>query len=84
MLPGDYRANVRFRTTLEAAMEEARLIEDDLALQRRTNVANGEKRKWDGSSGSSRKKANYTWNKKIDNRGEARFCNNCKSTHKGQ
>lgn len=54
-LPYPYQSVVRGQTTLEAAMEEARRVEDDLRVLN-PQEKGGEKRKWEGSIGSSNKK----------------------------
>ena len=47
-LPYEYRATVRLQTTIGAAMDEARRVEDDLSIRDRAIVKFGEKRKWEG------------------------------------
>lgn len=54
-LPADYRAIVREKTTLEAAMEEACFIEGDMAVKGQVTGVDNSKRKWDGPYGFSKK-----------------------------
>ncbi|XP_052620961.1 uncharacterized protein LOC111893627 [Lactuca sativa] len=76
-LPFEYRAIVRLRTTLGEAMDEARKIENDIAIRDRTTTRFGDKRKWEGQSGSSKKQ-------KFQKKGEkSTFCKKCHSSHGG-
>ena len=75
-LPYEYRATVRLQTTIEAAMDEARKVEDDLSIRDRATIKSGEKRKWEGQSGSSKKQ--------VDRDDKPVYCKKCHSSHKGQ
>ncbi|CAI9267853.1 unnamed protein product [Lactuca saligna] len=70
-LPFDYRVVVRLKTTLVEAMDEARKIENDIAIRDRTTT------KWEDQSGSSEKQ-------KFQKKGEkSTFCKKCHSSHGG-
>ena len=80
-LPYEYRATVRLQTTIGAAMDEARRVEDDLSIRDRAIVKFGEKRKWEGQSGYSRNK-NFQY-KRGDRRDKPQYCKKCHSSHRG-
>ncbi|KAL4568881.1 hypothetical protein LXL04_024498 [Taraxacum kok-saghyz] len=80
-LPNDYLATVRLQTTIGTAMDEARRVEDDLSIRDRATVKFGDKRKWEGQSGFSRKK-NFQF-KKGDSRDKPEYCKKCHSSHRG-
>ncbi|XP_023767921.1 uncharacterized protein LOC111916486 [Lactuca sativa] len=76
-LPFEYRAFVRLKTTLVEAMDEARKIENDIAIRDRTTARSTEKHKWEGQSGSFEKQ-------KLQKKGEkSTFCKKCHSSHGG-
>ncbi|PWA86609.1 hypothetical protein CTI12_AA139090 [Artemisia annua] len=54
-LPYEYRTAVRIKNTLEEAMDASKVVEDDLISKDGKLGFVGEKRKWDGTSGSSKK-----------------------------
>ncbi|GJT58067.1 zinc finger, CCHC-type, retrotransposon gag domain protein [Tanacetum coccineum] len=75
--------HVRKKRTFAEAMDEARRIEDDLTDREKNVVKVPEKRKWEGSSGSSNKKKKTGSEKKDDNKGKPKFCTACHSSHRG-
>ncbi|CAI9299556.1 unnamed protein product [Lactuca saligna] len=54
-LPFEYRAVMRLKNTLVETMDEAHKIENDIAIRDHTTSRSGEKRKWEGQSGSPEK-----------------------------
>ncbi|GJU62849.1 uncharacterized protein Tco_1244684 [Tanacetum coccineum] len=82
-LPYEYKVHVRKKRTFAEAMDEARRIEDDLTDREKNVVKVPEKRKWEGSSGSSNKKNKTGSEKKDDNKGKPKFCTTCHSSHRG-
>ncbi|GKA82947.1 zinc finger, CCHC-type, retrotransposon gag domain protein [Tanacetum coccineum] len=63
-------------------MDEARRIEDDLVEKEKDEPKGIEKRKWDGPSGSSKKKK-YSNQKRKEGEDKPIYCQSCHSTHKG-
>ncbi|KAL4579983.1 hypothetical protein LXL04_016155 [Taraxacum kok-saghyz] len=91
-LPYEYRATVRLQTTLEAAMDEARRVEDDLSIRDWATAKSGDKRKWEGQPGSFKKpysptKGNdrgpYTPQKTAGQNDRPSYCSKCHSSHQG-
>lgn len=78
-LPAEYRASVRQHITLADAMDEAIHIEVDMETPGHYVAKNGEKRKCEGSSESSRTKKGHQ-DKKAN---RSSFCIRCHSSHKG-
>ncbi|TLX70046.1 hypothetical protein E9993_22625, partial [Labilibacter sediminis] len=78
-LPFEYRSAVRSQTTLVAAMDEALRIEDDLAVRDRATGRSGEKRKWEGQSGSFKQKSYH----KKQGGDKQNYCQKCLSYHRG-
>ncbi|CAI9261118.1 unnamed protein product [Lactuca saligna] len=77
-LPFEYLAVVRLKTTLVEAMDEARKMENDIAILDRTTTRSEEKRKWEGSSESSKKKDH------LDKKGDKpKYYKKCHSSHRG-
>lgn len=74
-LPPNYRATIRGKTTLEAAMEEARVIDADLRAQMNDG---GNKRKNDVPPSSNPKKKQIDSKKNFDP-----FCQSCHNRHSG-
>ena len=83
-LPYEYRTSVRSKTTLEAAMEESKFIEDDIAIKNQELGKVGEKRKSEGHTGSSKMFKGNSNNKKYDNNNEEKKCVECNSRHTGE
>ncbi|GJT58066.1 uncharacterized protein Tco_0993120 [Tanacetum coccineum] len=83
ILPYEYKVHVRKKRTFAEAIDEARRIEDDLMDKEKNVVKVPEKRKWEGSSGSSNKKNKTGSEKKDDNKGKPKFCTACHSSHRG-
>ena len=81
-LPFEYQVAVRMRRTLGEAMDEASRVEHDLTKREKAVFKGGEKRKWEGPSGSSKKK---DFPPRKDQQGDKpRYCTFCHSSHKGQ
>lgn len=70
-------------TTLQEAIEESQLIEDDLAQAREERVSVGVKRKCEGPQGSFQESNSFAGGKRNDSQREARWCPKCKSKHFG-
>jgi Retrotransposon gag protein/Zinc knuckle len=81
-LPFEYRATVRQKTTLAAAMDEALKVEDDLRTSGRALEEVGEKRKRGDTSEPSKKKDRKQ--EKGEPREKANWCRRCKSSHEGE
>lgn len=84
-LPAEMKTAVRNAkvTTLQEVIEESFLVEDDLAQGRDERGQVGEKRKWEGPSGSVRQSKPYSGGRYVDSRHESRWCHKCKSKHYG-
>lgn len=78
-LQADYQVTVRQHNTLVASMDEALRVEDDLSMSNRSILKHREKRKWEGSFDSSKKKKNLAA-KKND---KSSSCGKCHSSDKG-
>nr|KAJ0204814.1 hypothetical protein LSAT_V11C500260300 [Lactuca sativa] len=72
------RAVVRLKTTLVEAMDDAHKIENDIAIQDRTTTRSMEKRKWEASSDSLKKKSHH----QIQS-DKPEYCKKCHSSHRG-
>ncbi|PWA70411.1 zinc finger, CCHC-type, Retrotransposon gag domain protein [Artemisia annua] len=83
-LPYEYRTSVQSRTTLEAAMEESKFIEDDIAIKNQELGKVGENRKSEGHTASSKMFKGNSNNKKYDNNNEETKCVECNSRHTGE
>ncbi|XP_022019290.1 uncharacterized protein LOC110919327 [Helianthus annuus] len=87
-LPAAYRSAVRRATTLNEAIQEAKIVEDDLVLEeqekraREEKKVSGEKRKWDEKSGSSTRSEQT----KKDTGAQRKWswCSGCNSMHTGK
>ncbi|PWA56192.1 hypothetical protein CTI12_AA417370 [Artemisia annua] len=82
-LPYEYRTAVRIKNTLEEAMDASKVVEDDLIAKDGKSGFVGEKRKWDGSSGSSKKLKSNSNVKKSGFQGTRKWCTPCGSSHYG-
>ncbi|XP_023746169.1 uncharacterized protein LOC111894316 [Lactuca sativa] len=77
-LPFEYHTVMRLKTTLVEAMDEARKIENDIAIRDRTTTRSVEKCMWEASSESSKKKGH------LDKKGDKpEYCKKCHSSHRG-
>ncbi|KAL4586546.1 hypothetical protein LXL04_011182 [Taraxacum kok-saghyz] len=91
-LPYEYRATVRLQTTLEANLDEAIRVEDDMSIRDRATAKSDEKRKWEGQPGSFKKpytptkgndRGTYTPQKTAGQNDRPSYCSKCHSSHRG-
>ncbi|KAI3678257.1 hypothetical protein L6452_37543 [Arctium lappa] len=69
--------------TLQDVIEESLLVEDEMIAEKDERGQVGDKRKWEGPSGTVRQARPFVGERVRDNRREARWCHNCRAKHSG-
>ena len=82
-LPADFGPTVKMATTLKTAVRAAKNVEAQQKEKGLERIDVGEKRKFDGTSGSN-KKNKFSKSGSRGGGGEAKWCDKCKKKHHGR